>query len=105
MADSRVKVALTKDIPAGEGRVCEAGGHALAIFNVGGRFYALDNACAHHGGPLGEGDLEGTIVRCPWHSWRWDVRTGTNANNPAVQMASFPVTVQDGAVFVDIAGV
>ena len=55
-----------------------------------------------NGGPLGEGDLEGRIVLCPWHAWRWDVTTGANANNPAVKMACFPVSVENGAVFVEL---
>jgi nitrite reductase/ring-hydroxylating ferredoxin subunit len=98
MPDSRVKVAMASEIPPGEGRVVGT----LALFNVEGRFYALDNACLHRGGPLGEGDLEGTVVRCPWHAWRWDVTTGANANNPAVKMPCYAVTVEDGAVVVDL---
>ena len=41
-------------------------------------------------------------MSCPWHAWRWDVTTGANANNPAVKMACFPVTVAQGAIFVDL---
>jgi nitrite reductase/ring-hydroxylating ferredoxin subunit len=82
--------------------VVEAEGKDLALFNVEGTFYAIDNACAHRGGPLGEGDLEGRIVLCPWHAWRWDVTTGANANNPAVKMTCFPVVVENGAVFVEL---
>ena len=104
MVDSRVKVAMANEISPGEGRVVEAGGRTLALFNVDGRFYAIDNVCLHRGGPLGEGDLEGTIVRCPWHAWRWDVTSGANVNNPAVKMACFPVTVDDGALLVDLGG-
>ena len=98
----RVRVAEAVDIPAGEGRVVDAEGKALALFNVGGAFYALDNACSHRGGPLGEGDLDGTMVVCPWHAWRWDVKTGANANNPAVKMACFPVSLDGGAVYVEL---
>ena len=54
------------------------------------------------GGPLGEGDLDGTVVSCPWHAWRWDVRSGANANNPALRVACFPVVVENGAVFVEL---
>jgi len=104
VVDSRVKVAMANEISPGEGRVVEAGGRTLALFNVDGRFYAIDNVCLHRGGPLGEGDLEGTIVRCPWHAWRWDVTSGANVNNPAVKMACFPVTVDDGALLVDLGG-
>lgn len=99
---ARVRIAAVADVPAGEGRVVEAQGTALALFNMGGAFYALDNACPHRGGPLGEGDLDGAAVLCPWHAWRWDVRTGANVNNPAVRVACFPVTLEDGGVYVEL---
>ena len=102
MPDSRVKVALVGEVPEGEGRVVEVGGRTLALFNVDGRFYATDNDCPHRGGPLGEGDLDGRIIRCPWHAWRWDVTTGANVNNPAVTIACFPVTVEGDAILVDL---
>ena len=47
-------------------------------------------------------DLEGRVVSCPWHAWRWDVSTGANVNNPAVKVACFPVSVEEGAIFVEI---
>jgi nitrite reductase/ring-hydroxylating ferredoxin subunit len=90
------------DVPAGQGQVVDADGRALAVFNVGGTCYAIDNACPHRGGPLGEGDLDGTSVACPWHAWRWDVTTGASVNNPAVRVASFPVTVERDQVFVEL---
>jgi nitrite reductase/ring-hydroxylating ferredoxin subunit len=99
-----VRVASAADVPPGEGRVVEAGGQPLALFNVEGRFYAIANACPHRGGPLGEGDLEGCVVMCPWHAWRWDVTSGANVNNPAVKVASFPVSIDSGQVFVDLPG-
>ena len=98
----RVRVASTEEVPGGEGRVVEAGGKTLALFNVDGTFYAIDNTCAHRGGPLGEGELDGAVVTCPWHAWRWDVTTGANANNPAVKVACFPVTVEGRDVFVEV---
>lgn len=102
MADSRVKVATVADIPPGEGRIFEVGGKTLAVFNVDGRFYATDNECPHRGGPLGEGDLNGAVIACPWHAWRWDVTTGANVNNPAVKIACFPVTVADDEILVEV---
>ena len=98
----RARVARVGDIAEGEARVVEVDGRTLALFNVGGSFYAIDNTCPHRGGPLGEGDLEGRIVLCPWHAWRWDVTTGNNANNPAVKVACYPVSVEGEAVFVEI---
>jgi nitrite reductase (NADH) small subunit len=101
-AGKRVKVAELGEVEEGQGRVVEVGDRSLALFNVGGTLYALDNACPHRGGPLGEGDLEGRIVVCPWHAWRWDVTSGHNANNPAVTMRCYPVHVEAGSVFVEV---
>jgi nitrite reductase/ring-hydroxylating ferredoxin subunit len=99
-----VRIGRAADVPAGTGRVMEAGGRALAVFNIGGTFYAIDNECSHRGGPLGDGDLEGTVVVCPWHAWRWDVTTGANVNNPAVKVGCYPITERDGSLFVDLGG-
>jgi nitrite reductase (NADH) small subunit len=99
---TRVTVAKIGDVPEGEGRVVEAAGKVLALFNVGGSYYAVDNTCPHRGGPLGEGELEGRTVRCPWHAWRWDVSTGGNVNNPAVSIACYPVIVDSGAIVVEM---
>lgn len=96
----RTKVASVGEVGEGQARVVEVDGRSIAVFNVAGQFYAIDNVCPHRGGPLGEGDVEGKIVVCPWHAWRWDVTTGANANNPAVRVACYPVTVEGGSIFV-----
>lgn len=101
-ADARVRIAAVDAVPPGEGRVVEAGGHTLAVFNVDGRFFAIDNRCVHRGGPLGEGLLDGSVVTCPWHAWRFDVTTGANVNNPAVKVACFPVSVEGDALWVTV---
>lgn len=99
---ARVRVAAVGELPSGEARVVEAGGRMLALFNVDGAYHCIDNTCPHRGGPLGEGELEGRVVSCPWHAWRWDVTTGANTNNPAVRVTAFPVVVEGGALFVDL---
>jgi nitrite reductase/ring-hydroxylating ferredoxin subunit len=99
---SRVKVAMVGEVPPGEGRTLQVNGETLAVFNVEGTYYAIDNTCLHRGGPLGEGELEGRVVTCPWHAWRWDVATGANVNNPAVKVACFPVILENDTVFVEI---
>jgi nitrite reductase/ring-hydroxylating ferredoxin subunit len=99
---TRVRVAGVGELGAGEARVVEANGRSIAVFNVDGAYYAIDNVCPHRGGPLADGDLEGAVVACPWHAWRWDVRSGANVNNPAVTLACFPVRVEAGAIFVDL---
>lgn len=98
----RVRVGHTADVPAGEARVVDVEGKSLALCNVAGTYYAVDNDCPHRGGPLGEGDLDGPAVICPWHGWRWDVRTGANVNNPAVRIPCFAVTVEGDELFVDL---
>jgi nitrite reductase/ring-hydroxylating ferredoxin subunit len=99
-----VRIGRVADIPVGTGQVIEAGGKMLAVFNVDGVFYAIDNDCSHRGGPLGEGDLDGNVVLCPWHAWRWDVTTGANVNNPAVKVGCYRVTEENGSLFVDLSG-
>jgi nitrite reductase/ring-hydroxylating ferredoxin subunit len=99
---ARVKIANTSDVEPGAGKIVEAGGRTMALFNVDGEFHAIDNGCAHHGGPLGEGRLEGTIVTCPWHGYRYDVRTGAHQLEASFSVACYPVTVDGSAVYVDL---
>ena len=60
---------------------------------LGGLTIRKDDTCAHQGGPLGEGELEGTVVTCPWHEWRYDVRTGINTDDATCKVASHPVKI------------
>src|SRR5690349_13020773 len=77
MMSEFVKVARTGDIAPGEGKTVESGGKRIAIFNVDGTLYAIDDTCTHRGGPLSEGVVEGTKVTCPWHGAVFDVTSGT----------------------------
>jgi nitrite reductase/ring-hydroxylating ferredoxin subunit len=88
------KVAKVADIPPGTGKVVEAGGKTLAVFNCDGAFYAIDNTCVHRGGPLGEGSVSGTTVTCPWHGWEYDVKTGECAMDRAIKVQPYRVTVE-----------
>lgn len=96
-----VKVARRGEIPDGSGRTVEAGGRSIALFNTGGRFYAIDNACLHRGGPLGEGDLMGTTVVCPWHGWEYDVVTGESVDDPKVKLSCFAVRVDGEDILIE----
>jgi len=98
------KVGTVRDLAPGEGKVVEVGGHEVALFNVNGTFYALNNVCPHRGGPLGEGFLEGEIVTCPWHGWKFDVTTGVSPENPRAKVASFPVKVEGEDLYVELPG-
>jgi|SRR3972149_7746713 len=99
---AKTKVAETSDLAPGQGKVVQVSGKAIALFNADGRFYAVDNTCLHRGGPLGEGELDGTIVTCPWHGWQYDVTTGAHAANPGVKVDCFPVSVEGSGVFVEV---
>ncbi|MFQ5850887.1 MAG: Rieske (2Fe-2S) protein [Candidatus Binatia bacterium] len=96
-----IKMAQVSDLSPGEAKVVQAEGQDIALFNVDGTFYAIHNTCLHHGGPLGEGELDGTMVTCPWHGWRYDVTTGTNVMNPAVKVAGFKVKIEGSDVLVE----
>ena len=95
----RVKLGRRSELPAGAGRVSVACGRALALFNLAGEFHALDNACPHRGGPLGEGTLEGTKVTCPWHGWQFDVRTGSSPLKPEVSAGSVRIETEGDDLF------
>jgi nitrite reductase (NADH) small subunit len=89
-----VRVTGTTDVKSGQGIVVEVNGKTLAVFNVDGALHAIDNTCIHRGGPLGEGDLEGSVVTCPWHGWQYDVTTGACVANPAAKVERYEVKVE-----------
>lgn len=97
-----VKVAATGDIPEGEGRCFDVGDQQVAIFNVEGTYHALDNVCPHQGGPLGEGELDGKMVTCPWHAWDFDVTTGENSEDPDEKQTVYPVKVDGDDILVEM---
>jgi nitrite reductase (NADH) small subunit len=101
MADF-VKVATTGDIPPGTGKTIEIGDKPIAVFNCEGTFYAIDDTCPHQGGPLGEGEVEGTIVTCPWHEWSYDVRTGINTDDASCKVNAYAVKVDGEDVLVAV---
>jgi len=97
-----VKVASAKDLADGEAKVVQVNGKTIALFRQDGKFFALDNSCLHHGGPLGEGQVEGNIVTCPWHAWQYDITTGENQFNRSMRVSRYRVKVEAGEVHVDV---
>jgi nitrite reductase (NADH) small subunit len=98
---SFVKVASRADIAEGTGKTVDAGGQQIALFNLGGRFYAIGGTCKHRGGPLGEGEIDGTTVVCPWHAWEYDVTTGKNLDDPNVTVGCFAVKIEGDDILVE----
>jgi nitrite reductase (NADH) small subunit len=98
-----VRAAKTAEVPVDTIHEVQVEGKALAIANVAGKFFAINNTCLHRGGPLGQGALQGNTVICPWHGWQYDVTTGKLLQNPAMGVACYQTEVRGDEVFVDIA--
>ncbi len=98
-----VLIAELQQCPPGTGLEVVAEGRMIALFNVDGRFYALDGICPHQGGPLGKGELKGTVVTCPWHGWQFDVCSGKHVTSP-LRHPCLPIRVEQGRVYVDLEG-
>lgn len=96
-----VKVAKASDLSPGKGKTVVANGKEIALFNIGGKFYAISSKCVHKGGPLGEGELDGSTVTCPWHGWEYDVKTGQGITTP-VSVETYPVRVEGEDVMVEV---
>ena len=98
-----IKVCSEKDVPIGSIRQFEPNHRAVAIANINGKLYAINGHCPHMGGPLGEGELNGKTVTCPWHAAEFDVTTGKVLSPPATKDAlCYAVKIENGDVFVDI---
>ena len=93
-----VPVGTLDEIPPGTSRVVRLDDRAIAVFNVAGAFYAIDDRCPHQGSSLGRGKLDGVVVTCPTHSFRVDVSTGRNPRFPALRVRTFPTIIEDGLV-------
>ncbi len=110
---SKHVVARAADIPPGGRKLVTVRGRPIAVFNLGGTFYGLLNRCPHQGGPMCEGVLtglieadtpgtyrysrEGEVLRCPWHGWEFDIRTGRSWCDPEkVTLRNYSVEVAPG---------
>jgi nitrite reductase/ring-hydroxylating ferredoxin subunit len=115
---SRHVVATVDEIPPGSRKIVQVAGRTIGIFNLGGEYFALKNSCPHQGGQLclgpvsgfttstGPGDYRyerhGEFLRCPWHGWEFDIRTGQSWFNPRrVRVRRYEVTVAEGEEVAD----
>ena len=98
-----VKVASTEEIAVGSAKQVEANGKTIALFNLNGNYYAIDNACTHRGGPLAEGYVDDEKVTCPWHGAQFNVKTGAVLGPPAAKpVAKYNVRVHGSDVEVEV---
>jgi nitrite reductase/ring-hydroxylating ferredoxin subunit len=91
-------VARVEEVPAGTGIVVHVGRRDVALFNVDGTFYAIDNACPHAGAPIGTRRFDGRIVTCGYHGMRFDVTSGECPDAAGWCAATYEVRVVDGRV-------
>src|SRR5881398_2806122 len=111
---SRHAVATTSEIPPGARKLVTVKGRPIAIFNLEGEYFGLLNRCPHQGGALCEGAItgllespepgkyvytrRGEILRCPWHGWEFDIRTGQSYCDPKrFRTRAYPAHVESGA--------
>jgi len=96
----RVRVASVGDIPAGQGRAYAVEDRMIAVFFDGENYHAIDDFCPHMGASLSGGYLEGDVVTCPWHAWRFRVTDGTWCDNPRLKVDNFHVEQEGNDLFV-----
>jgi len=100
VSDDFVAVARVTDLAPGTGKAVWVGAREIALFNSGGRYYALDNTCPHQGGPLAEGWIEGEQVTCPWHAWTFRLTDGGMTLGEYARVAAYEVKVEGEDVLV-----
>lgn len=97
-----VKVASSSDLEEGKGMIVTVNGTKVALFRCEGRVYAIRNQCPHMGGDLGDGLLQGDIVRCPWHGWKFSIKTGKAPDSDVVGVRTYEVRIDGDDVFVGV---
>jgi len=90
------------DLAEGQGRTVVVGSRLIALFADNGSYYAIDDACPHMGASLSDGCLEGGIVTCPWHAWRFRLADGAWADNPRIKIGCYPVRVVNDEIQVQV---
>ncbi|EMB15762.1 Rieske (2Fe-2S) protein [Rhodopirellula europaea] len=97
------KVACVADVPPGTGQMVIADDELIALFNIDGTFYAIDDACPHQGAPLSEGLVKGCVTVCPWHGAEFDVTNGRLLGGPGGgNVRSYTVKIEDDNVLIEM---
>jgi nitrite reductase/ring-hydroxylating ferredoxin subunit len=103
MADAIVKLCATSDVPENSVKSFEVGTNVIAVYNVGGQFYATDNECTHGAASLAEGILEDDVIECTLHFGAFNVKTGEAVQAPCfTALRTYKVMVENGEVKVDL---
>lgn len=98
-----VKIAKTGELEPGQKKLVNVDGQAVALFNLEGTYYAIQDICTHDGGPLAEGDVFGEEIECPRHGARFNVRTGEVTRMPAFEpVDTYPVKVEGDDILISL---
>ncbi len=97
-----VEIKPLSELPPGCLAQVQLNGSVYALCNHAGELRCFDGLCPHAGGPLGDGNIDGGQIVCPWHAWSFDCLTGVNDFDPAMQLKSHPITVREGSIFVEL---
>ncbi len=98
------KLASLSELPQGALIEVVQGDNPYALCNVAGEIRAISGVCPHHGGPLGQGTLDGPIVTCPWHAYDFDSGTGACLFSDGLRIPTYPVRIEAGEILVDLPG-
>lgn len=97
-----VKVAKISEVPPGTRKLVDFEEVTVALFNLEGQFYCIEDVCTHDGGPVAEGELDGFTIECPRHGALFDIRDGAVLSMPAVTpVPTYEVKVEGDDIFVE----
>jgi nitrite reductase/ring-hydroxylating ferredoxin subunit len=100
---SKQKIGSTSDVQEGKGKQYMVNGQSIAVFHVNGKWFAIGDKCTHRGGPLHQGEVEGTVVTCPWHAGQFDITSGQNLSPPAPSKSqTYKISAEGNELFLDI---
>ncbi len=117
----RVYVADADELSSGDRKIVEVGGTQVGVLNYEGELYAIQNRCAHDGGPVCKGLVQGRldgdwpgpgerveedftdepVIACPWHGWEYELETGDHVGDPRISLRTYEVTEEDGAIYLE----
>lgn len=99
------EVAESNRLAEGGILLIEIDGSPIAIFNIAGKLFALDDQCTHDGGPISEGQVDGETIICPRHGARFDILTGKAQSLPAVtDLKTYPIKIENGRILIGLHG-
>ena len=96
------KVATAGEVPPGQGRTIRVDGKQIALFNVSGEFYAIDDGCPHMRASLSCGVVKDKTVLCGWHGWQFDLESGDCLNVGWAKVGRYDVAVRGSDIFLTI---